>query len=331
MMGRICGLTVTLLLVAAAPAGAQMPIFGPGAGSASSGLTLGLGDAAPPLEIATWIKGDPVDLAKGRNKSVYVIEFWATWCPPCVMSIPHLTEIQKRYRNKNVVVVSITDEPPRLVTQFVRKQGDKMGFTVACDKEQKTTVSYLFASGQTGIPTTFIVDRKGKIAWIGSPFDMDQVLEAVVAGTYDIEKAKAQARAEEKFFGKQLNELMLAVESGKWDTCVTIGRHIADPNSNLSNGLRSQVLSTVAWQMLAHELADTKYFKDALQLAKSGYDICGCEDANIVDTYARALFDNGHTREAVKYQRLAVGFANDMMKEELRQSLKKYEEASQGG
>ena len=51
-----------------------------------------------------------------------------------------------------------------------------------------------------------------------------------------------------------------------------------------------------------------------------------------MDTYARALFDNGHTREAVKYQRLAVGFAsNMMMKEEFRKSLKKYEEASQGG
>ena len=325
-MNRICGLTVTLLLMVAAPAGAQMP------GPATSGPTLGLGDAAPALEIATWIKGDPVDLAKGRNKNVYVVEFWATWCPPCIMSIPHLTEIQKRYRDKNVVVVAVTDEPPSLVTQFVQRQDDKIGYTVACDKEQKTTASYLFAAGQASIPVTFIVNREGKIAWIGSPFEMDRVLEEVVAGRYDIEKAKAQATAEEKFYGKQLNELLLAVERGKWDTCVIIARDIADPNSKLSSGLRSQVLSRVAWAMLAHELADKKYFKDALELAKSGYDICGCEEADIVDTYARALFDNGHTREAVKYQRLAVGFAsNMMMKEEFRKSLKKYEEASQGG
>jgi len=325
MMGRINGLTVILLLMAAAPASAQMP------GPATSGPTLGLGDAAPALEIGTWIKGDPVDLAKGLNKNIYVVEFWATWCPPCVMSIPHLTEIQKRYRDKNVVVVSITDEPPPLVTQFVQNQGDKMGYTVACDKGQETHSSYMFAAGQVSIPTTFIVDRKGKIAWIGSPFDMDRVLEEIVAGRYDIAKAKAQAKAEERFYGKQLNELMLAVERGKWDACVIIGRDIADPNNNLSSGLRSQVLSRVAWAMLDHELADKSYFKDALQLAKSGYDICGCEEADIVDTYARALFDNGHTREAVKYQRLAVGYANGMMKEELRKSLKKYEEASQGG
>ena len=269
-----------------------------------------------------------MDLAKGRNKKVYVVELWATWCGPCIMSIPHLTEVQKRYRDKYVVHVAISDEPPPLVTQFVQNQGDKMGYTVACDKEQKTHGSYMYAAGQMSIPTTFIVNREGKIAWIGSPFDMARVLEEIVAGRYDIENAKA----EEKFFGKELHELMLAAESGKWDTCVTIGRNIADPNSKLSNGLRSQVLSTVAWQMLAHELADKKYSKDALELAKSGYDICGCEEADIVDTYARALFDNGHTREAVKYQRLAVGFAsNMMMKEEFSKSLKKYEEASQGG
>ncbi len=326
MMGRFCGLMVTLLLMAAAPAGAQMP------GRATSGPTLGLGDAAPALEIATWIKGDSVDLAKGLNKNIYVIEFWATWCPPCVQSIPHLTEIQKHYKDKNVVVVAISDEPPPVVTRFVEKQGDKMGYTVACDKEQKTTGSYFFASGQAAIPVTFIVNRKGKIAWIGSPFEIDAVLEEIVAGRYDIEKAKARAKAEEKFYGKQLNELMLAVERGKWDTCVTIGRDIADPKSNLSSGLRSQVLSRVAWAMLDHKLADKKYRKDALELAKSGYDICGCEEADIVDTYARALFDNGHTSDAVKYQRLAVGFAgNLMMKEEFRKSLKKYEEASQGG
>ncbi len=326
-MRQIGGLAVALLLTAAAPAGAQMP----GPGPATSGPTLGIGDAAPALEIATWIKGDPVDLAKGRNKNVYVVEFWATWCPPCIMSIPHITEIQKRYQDKNVVVVAISDEPPSLVTQFVQKQGDKMGYTVACDKEQKTHGSYMFASGQMSIPMIFIVNREGKIAWIGSPFDMDRVLEEVVAGRYDIEKAKAQAKAEEKFYGKQLNELMLAVERGTWDTCVTIGRDIADPNSNLSDALRSQILSRVAWAMLNHDLADKKYFKDALGLAKSGYDICGCEEADIVDTYARALFDNGHTREAVKYQRLAVGFASNMMKEELRKSLEKYEEAAQGG
>ena len=251
-MNRICGLTVTLLLMVAAPAGAQMP------GPATSGPTLGLGDAAPALEIATWIKGDPVDLAKGRNKNVYVVEFWATWCPPCIMSIPHLTEIQKRYRDKNVVVVAITDEPPSLVTQFVQRQDDKIGYTVACDKEQKTTGSYMFAAGQMSIPIIFIVNREGKIAWIGSPFEMDRVLEEVVAGRYDIEKAKAQATAEEKFYGKQLNELLLAVERGKWDTCVIIAGDIADPNSKLSSDLRSQVLSRVAWAMLAHELADKK-------------------------------------------------------------------------
>ena len=56
------------------------------------------GDAAPPIEITKWLRGEAVDLQKAREKKVVVVEFWATWCPPCRTSIPHLTELQKKYK-----------------------------------------------------------------------------------------------------------------------------------------------------------------------------------------------------------------------------------------
>ena len=63
-----------------------------------------LGDPAAPLEIAEWIKGDAVDLAEAKGTKVIVVEFWATWCGPCKVSIPHLTEMQKKYANRGVVI-----------------------------------------------------------------------------------------------------------------------------------------------------------------------------------------------------------------------------------
>ena len=53
-----------------------------------------LGDPAAPLTIKDWVKGKPANVRDG--KAVYVVEFWATWCGPCRVSIPHLTELQKR-------------------------------------------------------------------------------------------------------------------------------------------------------------------------------------------------------------------------------------------
>ncbi len=295
------------------------------------GQTLGIGDPAPKLDIDVWVKGDPVDLAKGKGKNVYVIEFWATWCPPCVQVVPHLTEVQKHYKDKNVIVVAVSDEPKQVVTQFVRKQGDRMGYTVARDRAGKTYGAYMLAAGQMGIPTSFIVNRQGKVAWIGSPFAMDRVLGEVVAGRYDIEKAKAQAAAEERFFRTQYTDLLLAIQTADWDKCVKIGREVADPNNKMSKVLKSQILHSTAWAMLDHEQADKKYFKEALYLAKTAYDTCGCEEATVIDTYARALFDNGQPKEAVRYQQMAIDFADAMMKAEFRGSLTKYEQAARTG
>jgi thiol-disulfide isomerase/thioredoxin len=120
-----------------------------------------LGDAAEPLQIAAWVKGKPVDLAAGKGKQVFVIEFWATWCGPCRESIPHLTELQKQFKDKGVVFIGITDEKTEVAKKFVEKMGAKMDYTVAVDAG-KTSKGYMEAYGVNGIPNAFVVDKAGK-------------------------------------------------------------------------------------------------------------------------------------------------------------------------
>jgi thiol-disulfide isomerase/thioredoxin len=160
-------------------------------------LAAELGDAAKPLQIATWVKGKPVDLTVAKGKQIVVVEFWATWCPPCRASIPHLTEMQKKF--KDVAFIGISDEALATVKKFVEKMGDRMNYTVAVDNAKKTSAAYMGAFGIEGIPHAFIVDKAGRIVWHGHPMDnLDKTLEEVVAGKFDLEKSKKRAAARKK-------------------------------------------------------------------------------------------------------------------------------------
>ncbi len=141
--------------------------------------TLKVGDPAPPLTVGKWIKGEPVPALK--KGTVYVVEAWATWCGPCRVSIPHLTELQKKHKDAVFIGVAVSDKEDR-VKDFVKKMGDKMDYRVAVDDKGKTGKGWLSASGSRGIPTAFVVDKAGKIAWFGHPMkpEFETAVEAAL-------------------------------------------------------------------------------------------------------------------------------------------------------
>ena len=143
-----------------------------------------LGDAAYPLTGLTWVKGEPAAITLGK---VYVVEFWATWCPPCRQSIPHLTELQKKYADQGVVFIGVSNEKVPTVKPFVADMAGKMDYHVAVDEAGAVVGGYMVAFGQNGIPTAFVVDAKGKVVWFGHPMgDLDKVIGQVLAGTYQV-------------------------------------------------------------------------------------------------------------------------------------------------
>lgn len=155
---------------------------------------LGVGSPAPSLASAVWIKGTRP--ASFRDGKVHVVDFWATWCAACVEGLPHLSSLAKRYGSKvDVSAISVWelnhlqdkhfDYMPG-VRSFVAEEGAAMGFNVGADRPDHTIDKlWMQASGSGFIPTAFIVDRKGRIAWIGNSFDMDAALDAVVRRSGD--------------------------------------------------------------------------------------------------------------------------------------------------
>ena len=121
-------------------------------------------EAKAPKEInaTNWINTPGVSLEKLKGK-VVVVEFWATWCPPCRTSIPHLVDLRTKLDKSKVEIIGLTDEPLEKVEKFAKDM--KMNYSVGCGSTSGQDY------GVTGIPHAFVIGTDGKIAWDGHPMD----------------------------------------------------------------------------------------------------------------------------------------------------------------
>jgi thiol-disulfide isomerase/thioredoxin len=164
---------------AAPPATPSAPAESP---SKPKPQALGVGSPAPKLSVDTWVKGEPV--AALEPGKVHVVEFWATWCGPCIQAMPHLSEVQKRH--PELVVISVAgmergapaeagkpDTRLDRVRAMVEKKNDVMAYRVAYDGDESMLREWLVPARQRSIPCAMVIGRDGRIAWIGHPLGMD--------------------------------------------------------------------------------------------------------------------------------------------------------------
>jgi len=129
-----------------------------------------VGKSFPELKVE-FIGEKPAYEGKAR-----IVEFWATWCPPCRASIPHLNEVYKKFKDKGLVVVGITDEPKQKIESF--RQKIPMDYSVASD----ASGALLSQLGIEGIPQAFVLNKKGVVVWEGHPMEMKEAtVEKVLA------------------------------------------------------------------------------------------------------------------------------------------------------
>jgi len=195
--------------------------------------TLVVGSAAPELNIEHWLSkgaGDRFpEVTKFEAGKVYIVEFWATWCPPCIASMPHLSQLQDKFAD-SVQVVSITDESLETVQGFLpRKVRDDpsktyaqltKNYCLAADPDGSSHVSYTQAAGVPGIPAAFLIGKTGKVEWIGHPMEIDEPLELVVTDKFDAmayQKAKAEREQRMKELQVAVGGVLELAQGGKMD------------------------------------------------------------------------------------------------------------------
>lgn len=187
-------------------------LLGVAKATAQDQVTLRLGDPAPELKYSKWIKGTPVKNLNDGN--MYVVEFWATWCGPCIGAMPHLSELAEKYKNKVTFIGAdiwekTGDQPystslPKVV-RFVEGNTKNMRYNVIADTDDQYNFNnWVKAAGIKGIPSTFLI-YKGKIVWIGHPLKLDEVIDPILDGSFDFKKFK---ESYEKSFLEQSNAEM---------------------------------------------------------------------------------------------------------------------------
>ena len=113
-----------------------------------------------------------------------LIEFWATWCPPCRASIAHLNDLNKKYHERGLEIVGISGEDKTVVERF--KARTLMNYSVALDKDQALATEFQVET----IPHAWLLDKDGRVIWTGHPMELDEQTIASVLTTRPVSDGK---------------------------------------------------------------------------------------------------------------------------------------------
>jgi thiol-disulfide isomerase/thioredoxin len=151
-------LTVVLgLLVSTAAAGPDLSSFAEGDAKLRERLKSIEPGAPPELDVSNWINSSPATLASLKGKIV-LLDFWATWCGPCIASIPHTNELAEKFKDKVVIVGVCHPRGGEDMAKMVKEKGIK--YPVCLDTTGATAKAYAV----NGYPDYYIIDATGKLA-----------------------------------------------------------------------------------------------------------------------------------------------------------------------
>jgi thiol-disulfide isomerase/thioredoxin len=133
-----------------------------------------VGREMPRFTVKNWLSKETLN-SRDLQDRIYVIEFWATWCPTCVKTMPHLNELAQKYRQDEVLFITFSrDRSAKEVFHFMKEKNINLYAAMAGGIDDKLGVSW--------IPIAYVVGHNGKVLWQGNPASeaFDVALEKTV-------------------------------------------------------------------------------------------------------------------------------------------------------
>jgi len=139
-----------------------------------------------------WLRGAPVTAFK--KDSIYIVELWATWCKPCIASMPHLSILSEKFKGKvDFIAQDVMESNKEKVEQFLKNEGLNWKLKVAYGgyKGSDFDKNWILPAGVFSIPQTFVI-QNNKLVWQTFPrYLNEEILQLLVDGQFTVEKAEA--------------------------------------------------------------------------------------------------------------------------------------------
>lgn len=207
-----------------------------------------------------WLRGQP--LTSFQPGKVYIVEFWATWCASCVAALSDLVQLQEKYRDSGVEVLGIAAGERAQTAEKARSKLDawlteklpNLNYRVGLDYTREMDELWMDSSFSIGISTSFVVDRDGHIAFIGSPTQLEEVLPKILTGSWRISDEAKAADAERIAKGERTMPIFVkltpAMKAQDWAKALSV---VEEAVAVLPDDVNFRVLQA---DLLLHKMRD---------------------------------------------------------------------------
>lgn len=267
-----------------------------------------IGERAPQIDAATWF-----NLPKGLKHlgmsdlrgQIILVEFWTTWSESCRTGIPHLIEMHDQYRDRGVVLVSLSAERTGPVSRYVKE--NKVPYIVGAGAKA-TERSYGIKDKDKDYPTMFIIDPDGNVAWSGLPSD-EKVTKTIDALLKD-NPPKAKAKLGDKAAKDALKKADALLKKKKYAEALKAYEKVAKDFTDSKSAKKARtaieklradakIMAQVRTDELKKECED--WLEMARSLAKSGDQKAAADYYDrIIDKYPDSKYAETAAEEKAK-------------------------------